>query len=129
MIKIEFRHWRVQSCRINCDLPLSKKGKPRPNDLWPYYRKNGGMKWGWADERGGRTSCVIWKNNETIKGMYTISTGTALCSMSDNFCYKTGRDLAFQRALEKLPPDDWQETLQEYERMKGKALEKMESEK
>lgn len=51
--------------------------------------------------RGGMTECVIY---DTVGNRYR---GTAYCSLSDNFCYKTGRELAYERAykcfLENVP--------------------------
>ncbi len=46
------------------------------------------------NSRGGSTEVVL-----TIKGKKYI--GMAVCSPSDNFCKKTGRRLAFRRAVRK----------------------------
>lgn len=45
---------------------------------------------------GGETRCVIVLKN----GIESV--GTSECSVKDNFCYKTGREIAYQRALAKL---------------------------
>lgn len=45
------------------------------------------------DERGGLTICVIKKDDKVI------SWGLAECSKKDSFCYATGRNLSYERAL------------------------------
>lgn len=42
--------------------------------------------------RGGRTTVKAIIQNDSFEG-------TANCSMSDNFCKKTGRELAFKRMI------------------------------
>ena len=51
--------------------------------------------------RGGLTVCTIRDDNGII-----LSADIALCSMSDNFCYKTGRQISYERAMSKLPRED-----------------------
>lgn len=88
--KIEFEHWRIWE-----DFWFSSTGRPDPRDLWR-YTKNCGWK---PAGHGGKTICRIRCDGKII------ATGEAVCSMSDNFCYRTGRDLAFLRAYEKLTDD------------------------
>ena len=82
-MKILFKHYRTSDLYA-----MSKKGKPKKRWLWPL---------GWCNTpapRGGKTVCQI-----------ILAEGEATCSMSDQFCYKTGRELAFERALEQVPDD------------------------
>jgi len=86
-MKILFKHYRTNDLYA-----MPKKGKPKKCWLWPlsWFNKN-------FDDpapRGGKTICQI-----------ILAEGEATCSMSDQFCYKTGRELAFERALEQVPGD------------------------
>lgn len=45
---------------------------------------------------GGKTECVILKNNEEL------AVGTAICSLEDNYCKAEGRKYALLRAYRKL---------------------------
>jgi hypothetical protein len=84
-MKILFKHYRANDLY---DLP--KKGKPRLRWLWPLnLLLNERYP---VAPRGGKTVCQI-----------ILAEGEATCSMSDQFCYKTGRELAFERALEQVP--------------------------
>ena len=46
--------------------------------------------------RGGVVYCNIFAKDRLI------STGDSICSMSDNFCYRVGREIALGRALKAL---------------------------
>ena len=85
---------------------LSRKGKPKTSFLHPYLRgEDKGVRWGTSEHldlgcpypRGGKVTCNILD-----EGNRRMAFGTALCSMSDNFCYKTGRDIAYGRAMKAL---------------------------
>lgn len=89
---VKFKHWRVPTSP-----GLKKKGKPEEGTLFQYSRE-----FGFADPelrklqpypKGGFTLCILKFHdaNATVIGQ-------AKCSMSDNFCYETGRELAFMRA-------------------------------
>lgn len=98
--KIVFEHWRVPDVYYYG----YEKGKPDSLELLPYSRKEGFMealKWlaGIVDvpaTHGGKTICHVLKDD------VEIATGEALCSMSDNFCYRTGRKLALGRAWKHI---------------------------
>ena len=78
------------------------KGKPPLIILSAYNRKRGKFINPYEREyckpasRGGMTECVIYDESGN---RYE---GTAYCSLSDNFNYKVGREIAFQRAYENF---------------------------
>lgn len=86
MIKIVFKHYRVEEI---CANQVPKKGKPKRK--WLTEKGNGLYR---SYSRGGKTTCQI-----------ILAEGEAICSMSDQFCYKEGRELAFQRALKEAPEE------------------------
>jgi hypothetical protein len=81
-MKILFKHYRTTDIE-------HKKGKPKKQWLFHPSWFNPGL---YLAPRGGKTVCQI-----------ILAEGEATCSMSDQFCYKTGRELAFERALEQVP--------------------------
>lgn len=87
-VKIEYAHYRVPRNRG------SAKGEPPFFSLYRYYRDKDKMK---PNEKGGKTICYIRDPNGN-----NIAVGEATCSMSDNFCYRIGREIALGRALKKL---------------------------
>lgn len=64
------------------DIVLSRYYRSRTNDFVP-------------DSTGGKTEVTV-QNVETGEEF----TGVAYCSMTEQFCYKTGRDIALERALQ-----------------------------
>ncbi len=54
--------------------------------------------------KGGKTYCKILTEDEQFVGF-------AYCSDKDNYCYKIGRELAFERAKQQMYAchPDWQE--------------------
>jgi hypothetical protein len=96
-------YYTVEHYRIpNWDIKVKKKGKPEPEYLVRFLPSIG--KWrignilldlGKTSMRatGGKTIVHIRNESKEI-----LATGIALCSMSDNYCYKTGRELALVRA-------------------------------
>ena len=85
-IRIEYSHYRVPRNRD------TSKGEPPLCSLYKYYR---GYKMK-PNEKGGKTVCRIYHGDELV------SIGTATCSMSDNFCYRIGREIAYGRACKKM---------------------------
>jgi hypothetical protein len=84
-MKILFKHYRTNNLFI-----MPRKGEPKKRWLWPLnLLLNERYP---VAPRGGKTVCQI-----------ILAEGEATCSMSDQFCYKTGRELAFERALEQVP--------------------------
>lgn len=81
-MKILFKHYRTTDIE-------HKKGKPKKQWLFHPSWFNPGL---YLAPRGGKTVYQI-----------ILAEGEAMCSMSDQFCYKTGRELAFERALEQVP--------------------------
>ncbi len=53
--------------------------------------------------RGGMTHCAIIQDGKALRA------GMSLCSLKDGFCYRTGRELALDRAL-KGEPFVWPES-------------------
>lgn len=89
--KARFQHYRVQAHSLN----RLEKGAPPLEHLFRYFTS--GKNRFSPDTHGGHTVCQLISNKNAI-----LATGVATCSMSDNFCYATGRELAFQRALDAL---------------------------
>ena len=94
--KITFEYFRVPDFDY---LKTIKKGKPNSEHLVEYVRGKGfhGREIAMVSplSNGGRVCCYI--GDETR----TAARGVADCSYSDNFCYKTGREIALGRALKK----------------------------
>jgi hypothetical protein len=77
--RVTYRHYRCVPDGKGTRLVRYSKGDPlRPSDVLP---------------RGGRTICFMHVDGKTYKG-------EAECSKKDIFCYRTGRALAFYRAVE-----------------------------
>ncbi len=108
--EISYSHHRVPRLSATENL---KKGKPPERYVISYLRKC--KRWGFymplgqrgddfesgmieliALPRGGMSICLIYLGS----GITII--GKSICSMSDNFCYKTGREIAYGRAMKKL---------------------------
>lgn len=73
------------------------EGVPHPYMLSVYYRHDKKMNLFPPYNRGGKTVVQV-KDNLTGKTV----TGEAYCSMSDQFSYNVGRELALERAIQKL---------------------------
>lgn len=89
--RIVYKHYRVPTFVValyNGELPIDKVMASSVR-----YRKNTGDFV--AAGRGGYTTCTITRNGKTV-------TGTAICGPKDNFCYKTGRQVAYERAVARL---------------------------
>ena len=84
--KVTFMHFRIP-------VSLYERKDGKPDLFYRYYRRRSPWQ---PNPRGGKTVCVIRTKDcrEFI--------GEALCSMADNFCYKTGSRIAFERAAEHL---------------------------
>lgn len=84
--RVTFEHYRLPEWEIW----FSCVGKPADDSLY-HYRK--GVD-GWlVSPRGGKTVChLVLEDGRKF-------TGEAVCSLSDAFSYKKGRDLSFERAL------------------------------
>lgn len=88
---IEFEYQRVPDFKF---LRHSKKGRPHPALLYE-YRKG----FGFAElsekvkpySKGGAVACCLVGDNWML-------VGSTICSMSDTFSYKTGKELALLRA-------------------------------
>lgn len=92
MLKEQYYHYRIPE-----DYTDLKKGFPPLPDLYLYNRKqqqfmNPYERQFFPFERGGMTECVL---SDVFGNRFT---GYAFCSMSDNFCYATGRKIAYERA-------------------------------
>lgn len=87
-VKANFAHYRLFG-EVN-----GKKGRPPKDDLRRIERSSGENKT--VNIRGGKTVCTL----VTEDGQK--ATGVALCSLSDHFCYETGREVSLEKAAEKL---------------------------
>jgi len=106
--RYKFLHFRVIPNDLN-----ETKGKPNLVSLLGYSRKFGWEipKLSWKSKcpkpnpKGGKTICIAIdeSGNEIFRT-------EAICSMSDNFCYKTGVKIAFGRAKNKII--EWQGTIE-----------------
>lgn len=100
LVKTFYEHYRVPEWdwgfdRVDIgDLFDMDKANHKPLDKWLFrYKQN--EKPFVVRVRGGKTTCtLVLSNGESI-------VGTSYCSMSDNFCYKTGRDIARERAMKQ----------------------------
>lgn len=101
-----FRHWRIP---VGLTLNESK-GRPSAGILTIYSRGTGFLTRSKQNPhrrvlhlgvlpqaRGGMTRCLFMDNAGTI-----VASGTALCSLSDNFNYHVGRAIALERATHKF---------------------------
>jgi len=98
-MKIQYKFYRLPDNKSR-DYPTT--GKPQKDHLKRYYRRKNedGIHWSNFDltrptTKGGAVYCIV--EDEFIK-LITV----AYCSMSDNFCYKIGKDIAYNRAMNQL---------------------------
>ncbi len=90
--EVDYYHWRVSRRASKRGRDYLKKGKPPSNYLYSRHMLNGEE----ILPTGGKTRCFLYLG----AGINIV--GQATCSMSDNFCYKTGREIAYGRAMKKL---------------------------
>lgn len=93
-MKVTYKHFRVWPAN---HYTAQRTGSPSRHALFHWQR--GGDNPEWSERkpypRGGRTICTIEIGSQT-------ATGEAACSMSDQFCYRTGRRIARGRAVSAL---------------------------
>ena len=98
---------RIKHYRVPAGGNLGHKRRGEPSVLYRYGRGvgwlekssgTGGNEWKNIKTlaRGGKTVCEIV--DDSNKENKLIGIGVAVCSMSDNFNYKRGRDIAVGRA-------------------------------
>lgn len=93
-MRIKYSYYRVPEVPF---LKFSSKGRPNTGLLYEYRRDIGFLEFGGNTKpyaKGGYVLCTLYSGND---GSWAI-TGTALCSMSDTFSYKIGRELSLLRA-------------------------------
>lgn len=93
-MRIKYSYYRVPEVPF---LKFSSKGRPNTGLLYEYRRDVGFLELGHNTKpyaKGGYVLCTLFSDKD---GDWAI-TGTALCSMSDTFSYRTGRELALLRA-------------------------------
>lgn len=95
-MKVTYDYFRVPA-NIGTSGVFSVKKKGKPIRSTRYYRSKPNFK---ASPRGGVVLCRIFKSD---RAKVPIATGSAECSMSDNFNYKLGRAIALGRAKSELP--------------------------
>lgn len=96
-IKVQYEHYRVDSSDYTAR--FHKKGRPKIKWLRRYYK----IKHNWCPySRGGKTIAIVYTGDKKLEASRVVAIGTALCSMSDTFCYEIGRDIALTRALKSL---------------------------
>jgi hypothetical protein len=91
-VKVTFTHLRP----INRPgwLPKPRRDRmPEDSDLEQYSRKRHPFP---ASTFGGKTICSLMIKDTHI----ILAQGASFCSMSDTFCYKTGREIALERAMQ-----------------------------
>lgn len=107
-LSIKYCHYRMLNEDYNHYKSLGiTKGRPPLYDLLAYNRKKGifldpYIRYFEVSPNGGMTECVIYDAFSQTEYL-----GVAICSLSDGFCYKTGREIAYERAyanyLENVP--------------------------
>lgn len=93
-MRIKYSYYRVPEVPF---LRFSSKGRPNPGLLYEYRRDLGFIELSSRTKpyaKGGYVLCTLFGDTD---GSWAI-TGTALCSMSDTFSYKIGRELSLLRA-------------------------------
>ena len=100
--KVTVKHYRID----DLNKPECTKGKP-PEGLLYRYRKvtnENILNFFYPATRGGKTEVTIQLFDEHGDPVIRF-VGIALCSLSDGFCYKRGREIAMGRALKLY--DEW----------------------
>jgi hypothetical protein len=97
LVKTLYEHWRVPEYPWQItdyaigEMFKADRAQCEPQENW-LYRYESHNKYFTPKQTGGKTVCtLVLSNGESI-------VGTAYCSMSDNFCYRTGRQIALERA-------------------------------
>lgn len=54
------------------------------------------------DPRGGETVALLYRQEQDPQTDAAVATGTAVCSVNDNYNKRIGRDIALGRAVKKL---------------------------
>lgn len=85
-MKVFYKHYRVPS------YVTGLRGQPENKHLFGYSRAKKRKSFTPAST-GGATECTIALDNGAV------FKGVAFCSYSDPFCYKTGREIAYERAV------------------------------
>ena len=85
-MKVYYKHYRVPS------YVTGLRGQPANGHLFGYSRARKRKSFRPAST-GGATECTIVLDNGAAFN------GIAYCSYSDPFCYKTGREIAYERAV------------------------------
>lgn len=102
LVKTLYEHYRVPYCSWDRgwhnldanDIRKADNATHKPLDKWLFRYEQHDKRF-YPRLRGGMTTCtLVLSNNKPI-------VGTAYCSMSDNFCYRTGRQIALERALKQ----------------------------
>jgi len=95
--KTTIRHYRIMDATAWIKLE-GMKGRPPEKYLKLYERGSKSMI---VSSRGGRTDATImlFDEEDTIVKKFTAS---SYCSLSDNFCYKIGREIAMGRARKQM---------------------------
>ena len=91
-VKVTFTHLRA----INLPgyQPRPRRDRmPEDSDLEQYSRKRHPYP---ASTFGGKTIATL-KEKETGQ---VLAQGVSFCSLGDTFCYKTGREIALERAMQ-----------------------------
>jgi hypothetical protein len=93
IVKVLYKHYRMGEYEYDELAWLRDTNrKPQSGELKRYEKR-----FTWFDppsNKGGMTECVlVLDNNETIVGVST-------CSLADNFSYRIGRELAYERAVD-----------------------------
>lgn len=89
-LRVTYDYFRVPESVMHSKTTIIKpRYKGKPEHAMPYRKSKPPFK---PYPKGGAVVCKLWAEN-TLVGV-----GISECSMSDNFCYKVGRNIAYTRA-------------------------------
>lgn len=93
-VRVTYDYYRVPEHIMNPSTTLIKpQHKGQPQHAMRYKKSNPSFK---PYPKGGGVVCKLWM------GDVLVGQGLAVCSMSDNFCYKVGRNIAYTRARHNM---------------------------
>lgn len=89
--KVLYKHYRVRDqYHYLLDESIANR-RPKESELHRYERHDRMFE---PSNRGGKTVCIfVLDNGDSIRGV-------SYCSLGDNFSYRIGRELAYERACD-----------------------------
>jgi len=93
-LRTTYTYYRVPEFAMRPSTTLFKpKYKGQPEHVLPYRKSRPAFR---PYPKGGGVVCKLWADD------VLVGEGVATCSMSDNFCYKVGRNIAYTRARHNM---------------------------